>query len=305
LSEIDQRGSGEGAAKLMLVVLSVAWGVTWPMMKIALREIPPFSMRLATTGLGALALLAVIMLQRRKLAIPNAKAWAHIVAASLFNIVAFSLLSAFAQLNATTSRVAVLAYTMPIWAALLARPILGERLTPLRGAALALCAAGLVVLISAQATAGFLTGVLLAVGAGFTWAAGTVYLKWSRIEGDPLTVTAWQLIIAFLVIGLCVPVFEGSLHLWPVRQDTLLALLFTGVIGSGFAFLAWFDIVRRLPAMTAALGLLSVPPIGVVTSMMLLGDQLTIADIIGFALILAAAACVLVPAPRRATAAAS
>ena len=116
-------------------------------------------------------------------------------------------------------------------------------------------------------------------------------------------VTAWQLIVAFLVIGLCVPVFEGPLHLWPVRQDTLLALLFTGVIGSGFAFLAWFDIVRRLPAMTAALGLLSVPPIGVVTSMMLLGDRLTIADIIGFALILAAAACVLVPAPGRAPAA--
>ena len=40
--------------------------------------------------------------------------------ASLLNIVAFSLFSAFAQLAATTSRVTILAYTMPIWSVLLA-----------------------------------------------------------------------------------------------------------------------------------------------------------------------------------------
>ena len=32
-------------AKLMLVALSFAWGLTWPAMRIALDEIPPFSMR--------------------------------------------------------------------------------------------------------------------------------------------------------------------------------------------------------------------------------------------------------------------
>src|ERR1700674_2187255 len=163
VSEIGQRGSGDGTAKLMLVLLSLAWGATWPAMKLALMEIPPFSMRLSTTGLGALTLLALTKLQRRDLRIPNARAWAHIVVASLFTVVGFSLLTAFAQLSATTSRVAVLTYTMPIWTVLLAQPILGERLTPRRGAALALCAAGLTVLISAQAAAGLLGGVVLAI----------------------------------------------------------------------------------------------------------------------------------------------
>jgi drug/metabolite transporter (DMT)-like permease len=298
--EIGQRGSGDGTAKLMLVLLSLAWGATWPAMKLALTEIPPFSMRLSTTGLGALTLLALTKLRRRDLRIPNARAWTHIVIASSFNIVAFSLLTAFAQLSATTSRVAILTYTMPIWTVLLARPILGERLTPRRSVALALCAAGLTVLISAQAAAGFLGGVLLAIGSGFIWAAGTVYLKWARIEGDPLAVTTWQMIIAFVVIGSCIPIFEGSLHLWPVHRDALLGLMFAGVVGNGFGYFLWFDIVRRLPASIAALGVLSVPAFGVVTSMVLLGERLTMADIIGFALIFAAAACVLLPAPRRA-----
>ena len=304
MSESGQRRSGDGTAKLMLVMLSFVWGVTWPMMKIALLEIPPFSMRLATSALGAATLVAYSMLRRRNLAIRRARVWAHVVVASLLNIVAFTLLSAFAQLNATASRVAVLAYTMPIWAALLARPVLGERLTALRAAALALCATGLAVLISAQAVAGSLTGVLLAVGSGFVWAAGTVYLKWARIEGDPLAITTWQLVIASLVIGACVPIFEGSVHLWPVHRDALLAVLLIGVTSSGFAYLLWFDIVRRLPAMTAALGVLSVPVLGVIASMILLGERLTTADVIGFTSILAAAACVLVPAQGRATAAA-
>jgi drug/metabolite transporter (DMT)-like permease len=68
-------------------------------------------------------------------------------------------------------------------------------------------------------------------------------------------------------------------------------------VGNGIAYGLWFDIVRRLPAATASLGLLSVPVIGVVASMVLLGEVPTLADIIGFVLIFAASACVLSARP--------
>ncbi len=286
-----------GNAKIMLVVLTCVWGVTWPLMKIALNDIPPFSMRVSTAGLGALTLVALMMLQRRSFRIPRGVARWHVFVAGLLNIAGFSLCTAFGQLSATTSRVAILTYTMPIWAALMARPILGERFTVIRGAALALCAAGLTVLMSQQSAAGVPTGMFFAIGAGVSWAAGTVYLKWARIDGDPLAVTTWQLVAAFVFIGLCLPVFEGSLHLWPVRWEAMFGLWFTGVLGCGFAYVLWFEIVRLLPAMTASLGVLSVPAIGVVSSVFLLGDRPTVTDMIGFALIFAAAVCVLVPTP--------
>jgi len=264
-------------------------------MKIALTEIPPFSMRVSTAGLGALTLLVFTTLRRRGIGLPNRKAWSHVVVAGLLNIVGFSLLNSFAQLSATTSRVTVLVYTMPVWAALLALPILGERLTRVRTVALVLCIGGLAVLVVPLIADGMPGGALLAVGSGLSWAAGTVYLKWARIEGDPLAVTTWQLIVAFLVIATCLPFFEGSLHVWPVHWDALFGLTYTGVVAVGVAYALWFDIVRRLPATTAALGILSVPPIGVVTSMLLLGERPTFADMIGFALVLTASACVLVP----------
>jgi drug/metabolite transporter (DMT)-like permease len=72
-----------------------------------------------------------------------------------------------------------------------------------------------------------------------------------------------------------------------------MALGFAALVGSAFAYLLWFEIIRRLPATTASLGVLSVPVIGIVASVLILGERPTITDILGSALILAAAAGVL------------
>jgi drug/metabolite transporter (DMT)-like permease len=263
-------------------------------MKISLLEIPPLSMRMATAACGAAILFTIAMLRRTNLFIPPGTKRGHIAVGGVLNIVGFSLFSAFAQMSATTSRVTILAYTMPIWACLLARIILGERLTVNRSIALALCVVGIVVLIYPLTQSGIPSGILLAVGAGVSWAAGTIYLKWARIEGDPVAIAAWQVATGFLVVAACVLIFEGVPHLWPVSGQALFGVVFTGVVGSGLAYVLWFEVIRRLPAMTASLGVLSVPVIGVLASMLLLGEQPTLADVIGFALIFAASACVMI-----------
>jgi drug/metabolite transporter (DMT)-like permease len=285
--------SSDAAARLMLVSLSLAWGLTWPAMKIALEEIPPFSMRVGTSGLATVTLFAVAFLQHRKLRVPSAVAAVHLVVAGSLNVAAFTLLAAFAQLETTSSRVTVLTYTMPIWAALFAYPVLGERLNRTRGISLLLCAAGLAVVIYPLMGSGDLVGLMLALTTAVSWAVGTVYLKWAQIDADPMAIAAWQVFVALVITVAGLTIFEGSLHLWPVHAPALLAVVFSGVIGSGFAYFMWFEIVRRLPAMTASLGVLSVPVVGVVSSMLMLGERPTVPDIIGFALIFAAAACVL------------
>lgn len=294
------RGIGDIRARLMLALLCLLWGVTWPVMKIALNGIPPLSMRTLSAGLGALTLLAICAVKRRSLRIPAGRAWTHVVIVSLLNIVGFSLLSAFAQIAAATSRVAILAYTMPIWTVLLAWAFLGERPSRVQGIAIALCAAGLAILIRPLATAGLPLGLLLAVAAGLSWAAGTVYVKWARIAADPLGVTSWQLIIAFVVISICLVAFDGRLDLGAAHASALFAVAFTGIAGNGIAYALWFEIVRRLPAVSASLGIVGIPVIGVVSSILMLGERPTAADSVGFALILAAAACVLLIAPGRA-----
>jgi drug/metabolite transporter (DMT)-like permease len=301
---VREHGEGQPAAKdvgaiqarLMLVVLCLIWGITWPMMKIALNEIPPLSMRTATAGIGALALLAICFFGRRSLRIPTTKAWVHVVVASILNVVGFSLFSAFAQIAAATSRVTILTYTMPIWTLVLAWAILRERPSRMQAIAIALCTVGLAVLIGPLATTGIPLGLLLAVGSGVSWAAGTVYLKWARIEADPIGLASWQITIAFLIIMACMLIFEGKLDLGRAHADALFAVLFTGVFGNAVAYALWFAIVRRVPALTATLGIVGIPVIGVVSSILILGERLTAADGLGFAFIFAASVCAQLPA---------
>ncbi len=139
----------------MLATLCFIWGTTWSVMRVVLYEVSPLSMRAVSSALGALTLYLVCVAMRRSLRVPSAKAWIHIFIASQLNIVGFCLLGTFAQLTAATSRVTILAYTMPVWSVLLAWPVLGERPNRLQAAALALCAAGLAILVYPLAGNGF------------------------------------------------------------------------------------------------------------------------------------------------------
>jgi len=280
-------------ARLMLVALSLIWGITWPVMKIALDEIPPLTMRAVAAIFGALTYYLLCVLMRRSLRIPSPKAWAHILVGSLLNIVAFSLFSAFAQLVATTSRVAILAYTMPIWSTLLAWPLLGERPNRVQTAALALCGAGLAILIYPLTANGIPLGIVFALAVGVCWGAGTVYLKWAHIEADQMGAGSWQMTIAAILLIACVIIFGGGPHFGGAHLDGLAATAWTGIAGNGVAYALWFTVIRRLPAVTASLGVLASPVIGVIGSFLMLGEVPTATDIIGFALIFLASGCVL------------
>ena len=280
-------------ARLMLVALGLIWGITWPVMKIALNEIPPLTMRATAAVFGAATYFLMCVFMRRSLRIPAPKIWAHILVGSLLNIVAFSVFGAFAQLAATTSRVAILAYTMPIWAILLAWLFLGERPNRVQTIALLLCVAGLAILIYPLTTHGIPIGIVFALAVGVCWAGGTVYLKWAHIEADQMGVGSWQMTFAAVILAACMLIFDGGPRFETAHLNGALATAWTGIAGNGIAYALWFTIIRRLPAATASLGVLASPVIGVIGSFLILGEVPTPADMIGFALIFAASACVL------------
>src|SRR5438034_74725 len=103
-----------------------------------------------------------------------------------------------------------------------AQPLLSPTPVPLPrpwsarcAAAVALCLVGIAVLISPLAASGVPSGLLFALAAGVSWAAGTIYLKWAQIVADPIATAAWQLVAASVVTAATAPVFEGSFQLWP------------------------------------------------------------------------------------------
>ena len=289
-------------SKLLLVLLAFCWGLSWPALRIALDEITPWTTRLLGYCIGSSALIVLLKLQGRSFYIPFGMNWVHVFIAGMLNVVAFGLFGTFAQLSTATTRVVIINYSMPIWSSLMALLILRERLNAWAAAGLALCIAGLTVLVYPVAAASLQepTGLLLAFFCSLSWAAGTIYMKAIRIEGDLLTIVMWQIVVGVVVFALGYLIFVGPPSFEPLRLRTWLGVAYSGVFGTALAYFIWYNIIGKVSTATASLGTLANPVIGVIGSMILLGERLTATDVIGFALIFAAATCVLLQPQRHA-----
>jgi drug/metabolite transporter (DMT)-like permease len=104
---------------------------------------------------------------------------------------------------------------------------------------------------------------------------------------------AWQLAVGTLAIMIGMLLVDGYPKIWPVSTLTIMLIGFIGLFGTALGHFLWWTIVNKLPTATAALGSLLVPVVGIVGSALLLAERPTMNDMIGFALIFAAAACVL------------
>src|ERR1700716_3059300 len=120
------------AGLMFLAITSVGWGFNWPVTKYLLGELPPLTLRGSTgvIGAGLLALLALVSGQ--SLLVPR-EVWPRLVLAALLNVGCWMVLMGLALLWLPASEAALIAYTMPVLASLLARPLLRERATLLRG----------------------------------------------------------------------------------------------------------------------------------------------------------------------------
>jgi drug/metabolite transporter (DMT)-like permease len=289
---VPATGGVSTGARLLVVLMGVAWGMNWIATRVILEALSPWSLRVVGIGLGALVLMIAAAVSRTNLSVPRG-AWLKLTIAAFFNVGIFNVCSAYSQVYGTTSRAVVIAYSMPIWASVLAWFVLKEKLTGVKLAALALCALGLVILIGPLFEQGLPLGALFALACAWFWAVGTIYLKAAQIPIPTLAATAWQLLLGWLMIVAGMLVFYGLPQPGPVPTATLVWIGYNGLIGMGLIYFVWFFVVDKFPTMTASIGTLLVPVVGVIGSAVINGERPNLPDTIGFALIFAAAATVL------------
>lgn len=285
---------------LLVPLLGLLWGFNWPAVRISLTEIAPWTLRAAGMTFAGLVLVTVALARGIPLAVPREQ-WPRLIIAGFLSIAAFNILLAFAQLMAPTSRAAILTFTMPIWATLLALPILGERFDRRRLLGLGLGISGLVCLGLPLIRSGqFSSGLALALLAALSWALGTIVTKRWPVAAPALTIAAWQLLVGGVAAGLGMLVFEG-LPVPKLLSPKVAAALSFHILGAqALAYFLWFVVVARLPAGIASLGTLMVPAVGALGSVLLLGERPTATDWLGLALVVAASGAIMIPASRKA-----
>ncbi|RPH63899.1 MAG: EamA family transporter, partial [Burkholderiales bacterium] len=109
----------------LLALLTLSWGVNWPVMKVGVQELPPMTFR-ALTMLGGLPVLAAIAHARGvPLRVPR-EHWRELFTLALTNMVLWLILAIYGVKLLASGRAAILAYTMPIWAALIGIVVFAE-----------------------------------------------------------------------------------------------------------------------------------------------------------------------------------
>ena len=276
------------AGLMFLAITSVGWGFNWPVTKYLLSELPPLTLRGITGVIGAVLLAALALARGQSLHVIR-PLWPRLMLAALLNVTAWMVLMGLALLWLPASEAALIAYTMPVWASLLAWPVLGERPTLLRTIALVMAFAGLAAIMGGNgftASVAKLPGMLMALGGAIGFALGTVLAKKLPVPLPPIPAAAWQ-------IGLgCFPVAIVGLAIETTDLDRVSELgwwllIYSTVIQFCIAYVSWFAALARLPASVATIGTMAVPVIGVVASAAALHEPLGVTQIVALAFTLA------------------
>ena len=263
------------AGLLFLAITSLGWGFNWPVTKYLLGELPPLTLRGVTGMIGALLLAVFAVICRQSLKIPRDQ-WPRLVVAAVLNVTGWMVLMGLALLWLPASEAALIAYTMPVWASMVAWPVLGERPTVLRTISLVMAFAGLASIMGGNgftASVEKLPGILMALGGAIGFALGTVLAKKLPIKLPPITAAAWQIGIGCFPVAIVGLAIETT-HLEEVTELGWFLVFYSTVIQFCVAYVSWFAALARLPASVAAIGTMAVPVIGVVASAIALHEPL-------------------------------
>src|SRR5712672_2293808 len=277
------------AGLMFLAITSIGWGFNWPVTKYLLSELPPLTMRGSTGVVGAALLAGLAILSGQSLRVPR-EMRLRLVMAAFLNVACWMTLMGLALLWLPASEAALIAYTMPVWASILAWPVLGERPTVMRAVALAMAFAGLAAIMGANgisASAAKLPGIVMALAGSVGFALGTVLAKKLPLQLPQITAAAWQIGLGCFPVAVVGLLIETS-HWNAVTNTGWLLVIYSTLVQFCVAYVAWFAALARLPASVAATGTMAVPVIGVVASAIALHEPLGPGQIAALILTLAA-----------------
>jgi drug/metabolite transporter (DMT)-like permease len=255
---------------IITALLILAWGSTFTSIKIALEGCPPLVLA-ATRCLVGGALLALVALAagRRPGLRGNLGPYALL---ALLNVVGFFGLQVLAIDHLDSGYASLLLYLQPVITVLLARPLLGDPLGPVRilGALTAFAGVAVVSLRHDGEVSSY--GIVLAVATAISWSLGTIAVKRTASRVEPLWAVALPLLGGGVVLAAAAAV--GGVDGLDLTPRVGGAIAWTTLVGTALAWLLWMHLVTTGEVGRVAVSIFLVPVVAVVLGWLLLDEQL-------------------------------
>ncbi|MFO1245884.1 MAG: DMT family transporter [Ramlibacter sp.] len=281
---------------VILVLLTLVWGLNWPIMKLGVNDFAPLSFRTLSIWLGIPVLAAALWVLKVPFAVPR-RHWPALLWLAATNMFVWHACIILAVKTLSSGRAAILGYTMPIFSAVIGALLFSAVLSRRGWLGVGAAAVGVSLLLWHEFTglAGKPVGVMLALAAAATWALGTQLLRRTRIDLPTLTLSFWMTVLTAVVMSVGAIGFEQAQWKQP-DATTWWAIGYNAVMIFGFAHAAWFYLARGLPPVASTLSVMFIPVLGVFSGALWLGEVLHWQDWAAVVLMVVAIASVLWPA---------
>ena len=268
--------------------MALIWGSSFLFTELSLRFLPFFGVAFWRTFLGGAAMFGLVFLL--KLQLPKGTQWFHLWVAGVFmSAIPFALFS-FAQQSTTSSLAAIIGATTPIFTVLAILTIYrNEKVTIIATIGLAVGLIG--VAITLGIWEGFGQNDPLAIGAlvlaTISYGIGGPYIRKfvTPMNLSGTSSAAAQVSTSALTL-LPFYIFTGPLFTGPPSMESLLAILALGVLGSGFAYRLFHDVVKAAGSTVALTVTFTNPVLATIWGILLLGEELHWYEPIGGAVVI-------------------
>lgn len=265
-----------------LCLIYLIWGMNWVVMKTANTFFPPITFVAYRFLFGALVLLSVWFWLH--LPLPKKKYWPWIFLTGILQMGLNNIAAQTSMLTLGAGMVSVLNYSMPIFAAVMAHFLLGERLTWRKGAGIVLAIAGMAVLMDVHA-GGDVTAICIGLLSAVFWGLASIFVKLKLSDVNPISLTTWQMVCASLSLLAYTAIVPQGEVVW--NAESVLCLIYNGVLASALAFFLWSWILQHIEVSKASVAVLAVPVVGVVGGILCLGEPMTLHIFFGMLMIMA------------------
>jgi drug/metabolite transporter (DMT)-like permease len=285
----EERRLSRPSVYALLIMVTLILGLNWPVMATGVESISPLWMGVFRV-LGALVVIVAITASSGNLKMPVRSDLPIISSLAVFRLAAvFTLVFTGLQL-VPPGRSSVIVWTASLWTVPLAAAFLGEKMVGKRWLGLLLGISGVVVLFEpwrlSWSEPDVIIGHVLLILAAVTNAATSVHIRGHRWTMRPLQAIPWQLAGAAFILLTLALVIEGIPDIdWTGQLGWIVA--YQGLLATGTAFWAQIVILRNLTAVSTNLTLMAVPVVGVVSSALFVGEEVTTALVSGLVLIIA------------------
>jgi len=290
---------------LLLILAVLFWSGNFVLARGIREWIPPVSLNF-WRWMGALAILAPLGLPRlwgqRAIFLRH---WKMVLGLSIPAITVFNAFIYHALQTATATNTVLVNAMIPVFIAVTAWLVLGERLSLRQTAGVLISLVGLVFIITRGEPALLKTltlsrGDLWTLGAAMAWAIYSVLLRKRPAEMDPIAFLT-LLIIFGLVVAL--PWYLWELHEeggFSLSPAALGSLAYVALFPSVLSFIFWNNGIEKVGANRTGIFIHLMPVFSIIMAVLFLGERLKGFHLLGMALIFSGIALTTVAVrPRR------